>query len=77
MFGFTNEGGSDIAVLVVAAGLVSSRSQAKRDIEDGGIYLNNVRVTDSTRRVRTADLLFGKYVLLRKGKKSYAVLTAR
>jgi len=31
-------------------------------------------VPDHTRSVTAADLLFGKYLLLRKGKKSYAVL---
>ncbi len=38
------------------------------------MYLNNIRVTDPARVVTSADLLFGKYVLLRKGKRSYAVL---
>ena len=43
----------------------------------GGVYLNNVRVTDIARGVTTNDLLFGKHVLLRKGKRTYAVLSAR
>ncbi len=66
--------GSSIADLIVASGLAPSKGAARKDLEAGGIYLNNVRVPDHTRMVTTGDLLFGKYLLLRKGKKSYAVL---
>ncbi len=65
--------GISIADLVVHAGLAASKGAARKDLEAGGIYLNNVRV-DHTRAVTSADLLFGKYLLLRKGKKSYAVV---
>lgn len=65
--------GSAIADLVVHAGLENSKGAARKSLEAGGVYLNNVRV-DHTRSVTTVDLLFGKYLLLRKGKKSYAVL---
>ena len=68
--------GASIAELVVQAGLAPSKGQARKDLEAGGISLNNVR-TEHTRHVTTSDLLFGKYLLLRKGKKSYAVLTIR
>ena len=69
--------GSLIADLIVHSGLESSKGAARKALEAGGIYLNNVRVPDHTRNVTTSDLLFGKYLLLRKGKKSYAVLTAK
>jgi tyrosyl-tRNA synthetase len=68
--------GAPIADLVVHAGLEPSKGAARKSLEAGGVYLNNVRV-DHTRAVTSADLLFGKYLLLRKGKKSYAVLTAQ
>ena len=67
--------GTPVADLVVHAGLAPSKGQARKDIEAGGIYLNNVRVAEVTRTVTTADLLFGKFVLLRKGKRTYAVLS--
>ncbi len=67
--------GASIADLIVHSGLAPSKGAARKDLEAGGIYLNNVRVPDHTRSVTTNDLLFGKYLLLRKGKKSYAVLT--
>ncbi|HVT72044.1 MAG TPA: tyrosine--tRNA ligase [Lacunisphaera sp.] len=66
--------GSPIADLIVHAGLEPSKGAARKSLESGGAYLNNVRV-DFTRAVTTADLLFGKFLLLRKGKKSYAVLS--
>jgi tyrosyl-tRNA synthetase len=68
--------GSAIADLVVHTGLEQSKGAARKSLEAGGVYLNNVRV-DHTRSVTATDLLFGKYLLLRKGKKSYAVLTVR
>lgn len=66
--------GAGIADLVVHAGLAPSKGQARKDLDAGGIYLNNVRV-DHTRAVTASDLLFGRHLLLRKGKRSYAVLT--
>ena len=65
--------GSTITDLVVHAGLAPSKGAARKDLEAGGIYLNNTRA-DLTRSITSADLLFGKYLLLRKGKRSYAVL---
>ena len=63
--------------LLVHAGLAPSKGQARKDIEGGGIYVNNVRAADIARAVTPADLLFGKYVLLRKGKRTYAVVNVR
>jgi tyrosyl-tRNA synthetase len=37
--------------------------------------VNNLKVTDITRALTVSDLLFGKHVLLRKGKRTYAVIT--
>ncbi|MBI5422778.1 MAG: tyrosine--tRNA ligase [Opitutae bacterium] len=68
--------GAPIIDLVVAAGLEPSKGAARKSLEAGGVYLNNVRA-DLSRAVTSADLLFGKYLLLRKGKRSYAVLTAK
>jgi tyrosyl-tRNA synthetase len=67
--------GAPLVDLLVLSGLSASKGQARKDVEGGGIYLNNVRVPDFSHRVTTSDLLFGKYLLLRKGKRSYAVLS--
>ncbi len=60
---------------LVAAKLAPSKGQARKDIEGGGIYLNNARAADVARTIGDADILFGRHVLLRKGKRTYAVLT--
>ena len=69
--------GLPVTDLAVLAGLAPSKGQARKDLEAGGLYLNNARVTAVGRAATTADLLFGKYLLLRKGKRTYAVLHAR
>jgi len=66
--------GTTLIDLLVYTGLAPSKGQARKDIEGGGIYVNNVREASITRSVATSDLLFGKYLLLRKGKRTYAVL---
>ena len=68
--------GAVLADLLVHSGLCPSKGQARKDVEGGGVYLNNVREANFQRAVTTADLLFGKHLLLRKGKRNYVVLTA-
>jgi tyrosyl-tRNA synthetase len=70
---FSSEG-TGIIDLVVQAGLCPSKGQARKDITAGGIYVNNERSNDIARQLTAADLLFGKYLLLRKGKRNYAVI---
>ena len=62
--------------LLIEAGLSPSKGQGRKDIEGGGVYLNNVREANHQRTVSSKDLLFGKHLLLRKGKKNYVVVTA-
>jgi tyrosyl-tRNA synthetase len=66
--------GGPLVEILVLSGLCPSKGQARKDVEGGGIYLNNVRVGDAARTVGTGDLLFGRYLLLRKGKRSYCLL---
>jgi tyrosyl-tRNA synthetase len=68
--------GSPLVEILVHSGLCPSKGQARKDVEGGGIYLNNVRVGEAARTVGTNDLLFGRYLLLRKGKRSYCLLRA-
>ena len=72
-----NGEGFPLVELVVYAGLCPSKGQARKDIEGGGVNLNNVREASATRAVTSADLLFGEHLLLRKGKKNYVVVTAK
>jgi len=58
---------------VVQGGLAKSKSEARRSIEQGGVYVNQRRVKDAARRIEPADWLADRNVLLRKGKKDYAL----
>jgi tyrosyl-tRNA synthetase len=60
--------------ILIAAGLSPSKGQARKDIEAGGINVNNVRATDTKLILGPEHLLFGKFVLLRKGKRNYALV---
>jgi tyrosyl-tRNA synthetase len=60
--------------ILIAAGLSPSKGQARKDIEAGGVYVNNVRATDTKLVLGAEHLLFGKFVLLRKGKRNYALV---
>ena len=61
---------------LVQAGLVKSKSEARRQIEQGGVYVNQQRVKDVDRKLDPSDWLAGRNLLLRKGKKDYALLRA-
>ncbi len=68
--------GAPIADLLIEAELCSSKGDARRSIQGGGMNLNNNRIESHEQMVTAKELLFGKHLLLRKGKKNYAVLTA-
>ena len=67
--------GYPLLELLVESKLSASKGQARKDIEGGGVYLNNQREANSQRRLSSKDLLYGKHFLLRKGKRNYAVVT--
>jgi tyrosyl-tRNA synthetase len=69
-------GGTPLVDLLVQAGLCPSKGQARKDIEGGGVYVNNLREAGTQRAITAADLRFGKHLLLRKGKRNYVVVTA-
>lgn len=57
--------------------LASSKGDARRSIQGGGIYLNNRRVDDEGARVTVDDAIEGRFLLLRKGKKRYHLVAIR
>jgi len=59
--------------LLVSSGLSESRGQARRVLNEGGAYVNNERVTDPAAVPDRADLLAGRWLLLRRGKRNLAV----
>jgi tyrosyl-tRNA synthetase len=60
--------------LLVSTSLASSRSEARRTVSDGGIYLNNRRVSDATLVPSAADLIHGRWLVLRRGKRQLAAV---
>jgi tyrosyl-tRNA synthetase len=59
--------------LLVASGLSESRGAARRVVSEGGAYVNNRRVTDPQAVPDRSDLLAGRWLLLRRGKRNLAV----
>ncbi|HUF33121.1 MAG TPA: tyrosine--tRNA ligase [Acidimicrobiales bacterium] len=66
--------GIDIVSLFVESGLASSRGDARRNL--AGAYVNGARVDGEEAVVTTAELLHDRWVLLRKGKRTYHLLVA-
>ncbi len=64
------EGGVDVITLLVKAGLVPTRSEGRRAIEQGGVSVDGGKVTD-VKAVLTADKLSGDGILLKRGKKNF------
>jgi tyrosyl-tRNA synthetase len=61
--------GTTVADLMAAAGIVESKSAARRAVKQGGAYLNNVKVTDLDAAPAESDLLHGRFLVLRHGKR--------
>jgi tyrosyl-tRNA synthetase len=59
--------------LLLWTGLARSKSDARRIIGQGGAYLNDERVVPG-RELRDSDLLHGRYVLLRRGKRNVSII---
>jgi len=66
--------GLSLVDAVVRAGLAKSKSEARRAIEQGGVYVNEQREKDAERKLEATDWLAGRNLLLRKGKKDFALL---
>ena len=69
-------GGEGYSLLdaLIDAELSNSRGQAKKDIQGGGVNVNNQRVQETGYKLSDSDVHFDKYILLRRGKKNYAAL---
>jgi tyrosyl-tRNA synthetase len=63
-----------VADLMAASGIVPSRSAARRAIAEGGAYLNNQRITAEDAAPREQDLLQGRYLILRRGKRTVGAI---
>jgi tyrosyl-tRNA synthetase len=59
-----------VSELMARVGIVPSRSAARRAISEGGAYVNNRKVTDENEVPTPEDLLHGKFLVLRRGKRT-------
>ncbi|MBL8855949.1 MAG: tyrosine--tRNA ligase [Planctomycetaceae bacterium] len=66
--------GLSIADALVEAKLTKSKGEARRVVAEGGAYVNNRRIESDTHQVTTADLSSPTMIVLRRGKKNYALL---
>ncbi len=58
--------------LLVRCGLAQSKKAARRTIAEGGVYVNNIRIEQEGFQVPVSDLLYGRWVVLRRGRKAFA-----
>ena len=63
--------GKLVVDLLVEAGVATSKGDARRSIEGGGIYANNRRISEPEACLTSDDAVDGRYLILRKGKKRY------
>ncbi|MBQ4372883.1 MAG: tyrosine--tRNA ligase, partial [Lachnospiraceae bacterium] len=68
-----NDGSIDILGLLVAAGMATSRNEARRAVEQGGVTVNGEKVEDAKTTYTQAD--FAEEFILKKGKKKFCKVT--
>jgi tyrosyl-tRNA synthetase len=66
--------GMPIVDLLVDARVATSKGDARRSIQGGGVYLNNARIEDAEKSVYIDEALEGRFIVLRKGKKNYTLV---
>jgi tyrosyl-tRNA synthetase len=66
-----------VADLMVTCGIVESKSAARRAIAEGGAYLNNAKVTAADAVPELSDLLHGRYLVLRRGRRTVGGVEVR
>ncbi|MBL7262276.1 tyrosine--tRNA ligase [Actinoplanes sp. LDG1-01] len=62
----------NFTTLLKESGLVASANEARRTITEGGAYVNNERITDGEAVPTTDSLLHGQFLVLRRGKRTFA-----
>jgi tyrosyl-tRNA synthetase len=67
-----DDGSFEFVDALVASGLVKSKSDARRAIEQGGAYVNNRKYTGEP--ITSADLLHDRFLVARRGKRDFALL---
>jgi len=66
--------GTSLVEIAAAAGITASKGEARRLVQAGGVYLNNVRINDLKYNVTLQDTIEGQALILRKGQKEYRLV---
>jgi tyrosyl-tRNA synthetase len=66
--------GYPLVELLVYVGLFPSKGEARRAISGGGVYVNNIRISDTQDKISLSRAIEGKVLVLRKGKKNYLLV---
>lgn len=70
-FGKASELPLPISEFLVAAKVIDSKRQAREDVENKAIEINGNKIAELDYKVSKQDILFGKYILVKRGKKDY------
>ena len=65
-----NDGAIDIMTVLVRSGLCASKSEARRNIQQGGVTVNDEKITDISKSFGADELKKG--IIVRRGKKNYS-----
>ncbi|MGB7568838.1 MAG: S4 domain-containing protein, partial [Chitinivibrionales bacterium] len=63
-----------IELLAVKTAIISSKGEAKRLIQNGGVFINKAKVADGNAVITANDLLSNRYIVVQKGKKNYCLV---
>ena len=69
--------GVSLVDLVINSGFAPSKGAARRLIEEGGIYINNRRISDSQATIDRSTFIDGQFLVLRKGARKYHLVRAK
>jgi len=67
-------GGLDLLEALLSCQAVSSKGEARRLISQGGVYVNNQRVSEQARKLTPQDLASEHFIVIRTGKKKFFIL---
>ena len=68
--------GADILTLLTETSIFKSKGEAKKMIQNGGVSINRIKISDQQHVIKTSDLLHQKFILIQVGKKNYYLVKA-
>ncbi|HMH22405.1 MAG TPA: tyrosine--tRNA ligase, partial [Puia sp.] len=71
------ESGMDVVSFLAETGSFTSKGDARKMIQGGGVSINRDKVEDTAMAITAATLLHEKYILIQKGKKNYYLIEAK